>query len=99
MRDADDDPALGPAIERVFRDEHGRIVAGLVRRFGDIDLAEDAAQEAYVEAMRRWPEAGLPPNPGGWLATTARNRAIDRLAARVDPRRQARPGGTRRCAP
>jgi len=79
VRDADDDPALGPAIERVFRDEHGRIVAGLVRRFGDIDLAEDAAQEAYVEAMRRWPEAGLPPNPGGWLATTARNRAIDRL--------------------
>jgi len=77
--DADRDPALGPAIERVFRDEHGRVVAGLVRRFGDVDLAEDAAQEAAVEALRRWPAAGLPPNPGAWLATTARNRAIDRL--------------------
>ena len=79
MPDADRAAALAPALERVFRDEHGRVVAGLVRRFGDIDLAEDAAQEAYVEAMRRWPEAGLPPNPGAWLATTARNRAIDRL--------------------
>ena len=74
-----DDPTFERSFEQVFRREHGRLVAGLVRRFGDIDLAEDAVQEAYVEAMRRWPEAGLPPNPGGWLATTARNRALDRL--------------------
>jgi RNA polymerase sigma-70 factor, ECF subfamily len=72
-----DDPAR--SMEQVFREEHGRVVAGLVRRFGDLDLAEDAAQEAYVEALRRWPAAGQPPNPCGWLATTARNRALDRL--------------------
>ncbi|MEP6630215.1 MAG: sigma-70 family RNA polymerase sigma factor [Lapillicoccus sp.] len=72
-------PSFDASFEQVFREEHGRVVAGLVRRFGDIDLAEDAAQEAYVEAVRRWPTAGLPPNPGAWLATTARNRAIDRL--------------------
>ncbi len=66
-------------VERVFREEYGRVVAALVRRFGDIELAEDVAQEAFVEAMRRWPESGRPPNPGAWLTTTARNRAIDRL--------------------
>ena len=71
------DPAL--LVERVFREEYGRVVAALVRRFGDIELAEDVAQEAFVEAMRRWPESGPPPNPGAWLTTTARNRAIDRL--------------------
>ena len=71
------DPAL--LVERVFRQEYGRVVAALVRRFGDIELAEDVAQEAFVEAMRRWPESGPPPNPGAWLTTTARNRAIDRL--------------------
>jgi RNA polymerase sigma-70 factor, ECF subfamily len=67
------------AIARVFREESGRVVATLVRVFGDIDLAEDAVQEAFVEAARRWPGTGLPPNPGGWITTTARNRAIDRL--------------------
>jgi RNA polymerase sigma-70 factor, ECF subfamily len=66
-------------VERVFREEYGRVVAALVRRFGDIELAEDVAQEAFVEAMRRWPESGRPPNPGAWLTTTARNRAIARL--------------------
>ena len=66
-------------MERVFREEYGRVVAALVRRFGDIELAEDVAQEAFVEAMRRWPGSGPPPNPGAWLTTTARNRAIDRL--------------------
>jgi RNA polymerase sigma-70 factor (ECF subfamily) len=71
------DPAL--LVERVYRQEYGRVVAALVRRFGDIELAEDVAQEAFVEAMRRWPESGPPPNPGAWLTTTARNRAIDRL--------------------
>ena len=66
-------------MERVFREEYGRVVAALVRRFGDIELAEDVAQEAFVEALRRWPNSGPPPNPGAWLTTTARNRAIDRL--------------------
>ena len=73
-------PALGAEdIERVFRQEHGRAVAVLVRSFGDIDLAEEAVQDAFAEAVRRWPQHGLPPSPGGWIITTARNRAIDRL--------------------
>lgn len=67
------------AIERVFRAEYGRAVAVLIRVCGDIDLAEDAVQEAFVEAARRWPSAGLPPSPAGWIITTARNRVIDRL--------------------
>ena len=67
------------AVERIFREEHGRVVASLVRRFGDLDLAEDAAGEALVVALERWPVDGVPPNPGGWLTTTAGNRAIDRL--------------------
>jgi RNA polymerase sigma-70 factor (ECF subfamily) len=66
-------------IARVFREEHGRAIAVLVRSFGDIDLAEDAVQDAFAEALRRWPEAGPPPSPAGWIITTARNRAIDRL--------------------
>ncbi len=66
-------------IERVFRAEYGRAVAVLVRAFGDIDLAEDAVQDAFTEAVRRWPAAGMPPSPAGWIITTARNRAIDRL--------------------
>jgi RNA polymerase sigma-70 factor (ECF subfamily) len=73
-------PALGSEdIERVFRQEHGRAVAVLVRSFGDIDLAEEAVQDAFAEAVRRWPQHGLPPSPAGWIITTARNRAIDRL--------------------
>ena len=66
-------------IERVFRTESGRAVATLARRFGDIDLAEEMVQEAFAEAVRRWPSAGIPPRPAGWIITTARNRAIDRL--------------------
>ena len=66
-------------IERIFRAEYGRAVAVLIRVCGDIDLAEDAVQEAFVEAARRWPSAGLPPSPAGWIITTARNRVIDRL--------------------
>jgi len=66
-------------IARVFRDESGRCIATLVRVLGDIDLAEDAVQEAFVVAARTWPVAGLPPNPGAWITTTARNRAIDRF--------------------
>jgi RNA polymerase sigma-70 factor (ECF subfamily) len=66
-------------MERVFREEYGRAVAVLARVFGDIDTAEDAVQDAFAEAARRWPSAGLPPSPAGWIITTARNRAIDRL--------------------
>jgi RNA polymerase sigma-70 factor (ECF subfamily) len=66
-------------IERVFREEYGRAVAVLVRHFGDIDVAEEAVQAAFVVAVERWPSSGLPPSPAGWIITTARNRAIDRL--------------------
>jgi len=66
-------------IERIFREEHGRAVAVLIRAFGDIDIAEEAVQEAFASAVQRWPSAGLPPSPAGWIITTARNRAIDRL--------------------
>ena len=66
-------------ISRVFREESGRAVATLVRSFGDIDVAEEAVQEAFAIAIERWPGTGLPPNPGAWITMTARNRAIDRL--------------------
>ncbi len=66
-------------IERVFREEYGRAVAVLIRRFGDVDLAEEAVQEAFAAALDRWPADGLPPSPAGWIITTARRRAIDRL--------------------
>ena len=67
------------AIERVFREEYGRAVAVLVRHFGDIDVAEEAVQDAFTIALQRWLSAGLPPSPAGWIIATARNRAIDRL--------------------
>jgi RNA polymerase sigma-70 factor (ECF subfamily) len=76
----------------VFREEHGRAVAVLVRAFGDIDIAEDAVQDAFAAASERWPSVGLPPSPAGWIITTARNRAIDRLrreSSRVDRHAQA----------
>jgi len=79
-------------VEHTFRNERGGAVATLVRLFGDIDLAEEAVQEAFVVALQRWPTAGIPPNPGGWIVTTARNRAIDRLrreASRNDRHAQA----------
>ncbi len=75
-------PSDGPSrdpVEQIFREEYGRLIASLVRRFGDIDIAEDAAGEALVTALEKWPESGVPPNPGAWLTTTAGNRAIDRL--------------------
>jgi RNA polymerase sigma-70 factor, ECF subfamily len=86
-------PAV-PASEigRVFREEHGRAVAVLVRVFGDIDVAEEAVQDAFAAAVQRWPSTGLPPSPAGWIITTARNRAIDRLrreASRADRHAQA----------
>ena len=66
-------------IARIFREEYGRTVAVLVRRFGDIDLAEEAVQDAFATAVQRWTSDGVPPSPAGWLITTARNRIIDRL--------------------
>jgi RNA polymerase sigma-70 factor (ECF subfamily) len=82
----------GAEIERVFREEYGRAVAVLVRAFGDIDMAEEAVQDAFTVAVQRWPDTGLPPSPAGWIITTARNRAIDRLrreASRDDRHAQA----------
>jgi RNA polymerase sigma-70 factor (ECF subfamily) len=79
-------------IERVFREEYGRAVAVLIRTFGDIDVAEEAVQDAFTVALQRWPSTGLPPSPAGWIITTARNRAIDRLrreASREDRHSQA----------
>ncbi len=70
---------LAPEIAGVFRAEYGRAVAVLVRDFTDIDLAEEAVQDAFAEAVRRWPACGLPPSPAGWIITTARRRAIDRV--------------------
>jgi RNA polymerase sigma-70 factor (ECF subfamily) len=67
------------AIGRIFREESGRSLAALIRVFADIDIAEDAVQEAFAVALRKWPAAGLPPNPGGWITTTGRRLAIDRL--------------------
>ncbi|MFF1544914.1 RNA polymerase sigma factor [Streptomyces sp. NPDC058291] len=66
-------------VEAVFRAEYGRAVAVLVRFLGDIDLAEEAVQDAFATAVRRWPRTGVPPSPAGWIITTARNRAVDRL--------------------
>ena len=63
----------------MFRREYGRAVAVLVRFLGDIALAEEAVQDAFTTALERWPQSGMPPAPAGWIITTARNRAIDRL--------------------
>jgi RNA polymerase sigma-70 factor (ECF subfamily) len=73
------DAATVDAIGRVFREEYGKVVAGLVRLLGDIDLAEESVQEAFAIATTRWPETGVPPNPAAWITVTARNRALDRL--------------------
>jgi RNA polymerase sigma-70 factor (ECF subfamily) len=67
------------AVEAVFREHSGRAVAVLTRLLGDIDAAEEAVQDAFVTALARWPADGVPPSPPGWIITTARNRAIDRL--------------------
>jgi RNA polymerase sigma-70 factor (ECF subfamily) len=88
-----DHPAAGePDIDGVFRREYGRAVAVLVRFLGDIDLAEEAVQDAFAAAVQRWPGSGVPPSPAGWIITTARNRAIDRMrreASRADRQAQA----------
>ncbi|MEV1084911.1 RNA polymerase sigma factor [Streptomyces sp. NPDC050211] len=79
---------MAPDVEAVFRAEYGRAVSVLVRFLGDIDLAEEAVQDAFTTAVQRWPETGVPPSPAGWIVTTARNRAIDRL--RRESSREAR---------
>ena len=79
-------------ITRVHRDEWARVVAILTRRFGDLDIAEDAAAEAFAVAVERWPTHGVPPNPGAWLTTTAGNKALDRVrreGRREDKQKQA----------
>jgi len=69
-------------VDRLFREEQGRAVATLIRVTGDFDLAEEAVQDAFISALETWPERGVPSNPGAWITTTARNRAIDRLRRR-----------------
>src|SRR5205085_3017419 len=66
-------------LDRVFRDQWGRVLAALIGFLGDFELAEEAAQEAFATAAERWPRDGVPANPGVWLIATARNRAIDRI--------------------
>ncbi len=87
------DPGVGPDdLAAIFRREVGRCTATLIRVLGDVDLAEDSVAEAFAVAAERWPVEGTPPNPGGWITTTARNRAIDRLrreASRDDRHRAA----------
>ncbi|MFL6022541.1 MAG: RNA polymerase sigma factor [Marmoricola sp.] len=73
------DPEFTDRVTSIVRAEHGRVVAQLIRRLGDIDLAEDAVAEALVTALEKWPVDGIPPNPGAWLTTTAGNKAIDRI--------------------
>jgi RNA polymerase sigma-70 factor (ECF subfamily) len=75
-------PAAHEVVDRLFREESGRAVATLIRVLGDFDLAEEAVQEAFVTALETWPLRGIPDNPGAWITTTARNRAIDRLRRR-----------------
>ena len=84
---------IAETIARVYREEWARVVAGLTRRFGDLDLAEDMAAEAFAIAVERWPADGVPPNPGAWITTTANRRAIDRLrreSRRDDKQQEAR---------
>jgi RNA polymerase sigma-70 factor, ECF subfamily len=79
-------------LAAIFRAEHGRAVAVLTRVFGDLEIAEDAVQDAFAAALQKWPDSGVPPSPAGWIITTARNRAIDRLrreSARADKHAQA----------
>ncbi len=71
--------ALSGLIERIFREEHGRVLAALIGQFEDFDLAEDALQDALVNALERWQDDGIPGNPGAWLTAVGRRRAIDRI--------------------
>src|SRR6476659_8689144 len=97
--DVSDGAEAGRAIEAVWRIESARLIAGLARMTGDVGLAEDLAQDALVAALERWPESGVPENPGAWLMATAKNRAIDlaRRGKRFEDRREqlAREAGMR----
>ena len=70
---------MDEALESVFRTDRSRVLARLIRILGDFDLAEDALQDAWVAASTTWPTRGVPDNPAGWLVTTARRKAVDRL--------------------
>ena len=72
-------PDVREAVVRAHHEEWARTVAALTRRFGDLDIAEEAAAEAFATAVGRWPADGVPPNPGAWLTTTANRKAIDRI--------------------
>src|SRR5215510_2046650 len=72
------------AIEKVYQSDWGRIIAALIRLFGDFDLAEEVAQEAFTAAVDQWREGGIPENPRAWLIQAARNKAIDRIRRRVN---------------
>src|SRR5207249_11945068 len=89
--------APAPDLGAVFRDEAGRLTAGLVRWLGDFDLAEESAQEALIEALEHWPRDGMPERPGAWLAAVGRRKAIDRVRREARYREklaalEARPG-------
>src|SRR3954452_20341757 len=95
MRHLDYGTDVRAAVARAHHEEWARVVAALTRRFGDLDIAEEAAAEAFVSAVERWPTDGVPPNPGGWLTTTANRKAIDRVRRenkRGDKHREARIG-------
>src|SRR2546426_7418762 len=80
------------AITQAHREEWARVVASVTKRFGDLDIAEEAAAEAFATAVVRWPADGVPPNPGAWLTTTANRKAIDRIrreSKRDDKQREA----------
>jgi RNA polymerase sigma-70 factor (ECF subfamily) len=79
---SDTPPTTHEVVDRLFREEQGRAVATLIRVLGDFDLAEEAVQDAFIAALEIWPDRGIPSNPGAWITTTARNRAIDRLRRR-----------------
>ncbi|MBB1154194.1 RNA polymerase sigma factor [Amycolatopsis dendrobii] len=82
------------ALTRAHREEWARVVAGLTKRFGDLDIAEEAAAESFATAVQRWPADGVPPSPGAWLTTTATRKAIDRIRRenkRDDKQREAQP--------
>ena len=78
-RGIDTAPDADAVVDRLFRAESGRVVATLIRVLGDFELAEEAVQDAFAKALERWPVEGVPKNPGAWITTVARNRAIDRL--------------------
>jgi RNA polymerase sigma-70 factor, ECF subfamily len=83
LSDRTPSPAAHELVDRLFREEQGRAVATLIRVLGDFDLAEEAVQDAFISALETWPARGVPDNPGAWITTTARNRAIDRLRRRA----------------